>query len=412
MKNVLKIFATFLLLAFSNVHAQSLSAPTIDSYPSIVDADEYTFSANIVSGGKLTVLGGAHLLAPITDGAGSDELDGKVSFTVALTQNKENIFTLTVEKDGQFSDSVMIKITEKEDNSSGSRPGDLLPPPAPKVDPIKNPVEGNSYSITGSAEAEANIYVRSTDGEVVASTRANANGIFSVDVALELNKTNRFNISAEDAAYNVSPSTQAVIQSIPMEDLPEGNENESLEQEVLKPLPFEDTSGHWSEPFIQKLFTLDVVNGKTATQFAPNDQVTRAEVTKIALETFGYSVDEPVQEVGFSDVPQVWYAPYVNRAAEIGIVKGVKGQFFPNRPITRAETLKILLEAAQIEVSDSLIEYSDVKNSDWFKAYVAFASRNNIVSGYSDGTFRPNQTITRAEVAKIAVKILELISDQ
>jgi len=73
-----------------------------------------------------------------------------------------------------------------------------------------------------------------------------------------------------------------------------------------------------------------------------------------------------------------------------------------------SSALKMLVVASGLDYLDSEVSFTDVKDSDWFAAFVGFAQQNNIAGGYDDGSFRPGNLITRAEVVKIAVKLLEL----
>lgn len=79
-----------------------------------------------------------------------------------------------------------------------------------------------------------------------------------------------------------------------------------------------------------------------------------------------------------------------------------------HRSLTRAEFLKLVINAAGIDVSNEADPaYSDVPSSHTLKQYIAYATRNNLVSG-QNGKFRPNDTITRAEVAKVFVNAAAL----
>ncbi len=186
---------------------------------------------------------------------------------------------------------------------------------------------------------------------------------------------------------------------------------------------FTDTRAHWAKSYINHIAGLGIVSGKSATRFAPDDMITRAELTKVAMNAFGYEVPESVSERPFQDVPfGAWSAPYIQTAKENGLVRGLAGgRFEPDTPITRASALKILIEATGFEgVEDNLYEnyagnpgwwyvsFPDVLIGEWYDKYVAYAHDYGIVRGYEDGTFRPGSPITRAEVAKIVTKILEL----
>ena len=165
------------------------------------------------------------------------------------------------------------------------------------------------------------------------------------------------------------------------------------------------------------------MSGKAAGVFAPNDAITRAELTKIAVKAFGIPVSSVATYKPFDDVDTTsWYAPYIIAAKDAGIVQGYENNVFsPNGLVNRAEALKILLGAAKLSGIDenyatnyaskegySFVGFPDVLIGEWFAKYVAYAKDNSIVGGYADGTFGPGNSITRAEVAKIIVKILDM----
>lgn len=400
MKKIIFLTVFLLTLALPS-GVLALAAPTV-SAPSKIDADFYTFTISVPVGSTVSVLGGPSFIPPATDGAGSDELDGEVEVMVGLAQEQVNVFSITAEREGEFSDSVEVTIRETSSASGGQgSQGDTTAPDAPALQDIDNPVVAYQYTIKGSCEADANIYVRDTEGNVVGSTQANSKGIFQVTVDLETGKTNRLNVSAEDAAGNEGPAAQAMIQAV-QPDFPQ--------EKAASDCPFKDVEGHWAEDYICTMYEEEIVRGRTETTFDPNANITRAELTKIALNTFGHSVYSAVSEPPFPDVPvTAWYAPYVQTAKEMAIVGGFPdGTFGPDKPITRAATMKILVVASELDDVGYTADFPDVKDEDWFSKYVGFAQENDVVGGYADGKFHPDSLITRAEVAKIAMKLLEL----
>lgn len=185
---------------------------------------------------------------------------------------------------------------------------------------------------------------------------------------------------------------------------------------------FKDVKNHWGKAYIEKLQGMGVVSGKSATRFAPDELVTRAELTKIAVNAFGLPVPATVTAKPFADVAiDAWFAPYVQAAKDNGIVQGVgNNRFAPNEPVTRAAALKIFIETAKFTdvvavfqaqyMKDgwSYVFFPDVMIGQWFDKYVGYAKEKGIVGGYADGNFRPGNSITRAEAAKIAVKVLDM----
>ncbi len=88
-----------------------------------------------------------------------------------------------------------------------------------------------------------------------------------------------------------------------------------------------------------------------------------------------------------------------------GVIGGYPdGTFQPDREVNRAEALKILLEGGKFEITTITTSFPDVRADAWFAKYVGFAKTLGIVSGYPDGTFKPERTINRAEAMKMVLK--------
>lgn len=164
---------------------------------------------------------------------------------------------------------------------------------------------------------------------------------------------------------------------------------------------------HWANCYISQLVDLGVIDGYADGTFRPDYNITRAELTKIALLTNGYqpTTESEKWDPRFPDVePNTWQAAYINTAHQLGIIHGYNdGTFRPDAPVTRAEAVKILLRSAGLGTeSVDVVLYPDVPQSSWYYPYVAYATLNEIVDGFVDGRFGPNEYITRAEAAKIA----------
>ena len=116
------------------------------------------------------------------------------------------------------------------------------------------------------------------------------------------------------------------------------------------------------------------------------------------------AVIEPVR-ITFDDVNSdiAWAKDAIELLAGKGIINGTGGEKFePNRLISRAEFVRLLVSAQQLEAiayQEGL--FSDIDASDWFANYVATAYHNKVVWGYPDGSFRPYHNISRNEVASI-----------
>ena len=103
----------------------------------------------------------------------------------------------------------------------------------------------------------------------------------------------------------------------------------------------------------------------------------------------------------FSDIEGHWAKNWITQAVESGFVSGYEdGTFKPDRTITRAEFSKLINSAMYIENAAKL-NFSDVNNSEWFYNEVQKSVASGFFSGYENNTFRPNNPIKREEVAKV-----------
>ena len=121
------------------------------------------------------------------------------------------------------------------------------------------------------------------------------------------------------------------------------------------------------------------------------------------------------EQIEFTDVRSA--DPYVSAITwgkHNNIIGGYPdGSFKPNRTVNRAEFLKIALEAKGVDISTvrGFSGFSDVPTDAWFAPYVLYAKQHGIVEGYSDGTFKPEQTVNFAEALKIAYVALGVEGD-
>ncbi len=112
----------------------------------------------------------------------------------------------------------------------------------------------------------------------------------------------------------------------------------------------------------------------------------------------------------FSDVPDLNpHKAAIESLTAAGVLTGYPdGSFKPDQDVNRAEALKIILVGLGIDTTASEgSNFSDVKSSDWFDPYVATGVKLGIVKGYDDGTFKPQQTVNRAEATKMALLAAE-----
>ncbi|MDD4351530.1 MAG: S-layer homology domain-containing protein [Candidatus Gracilibacteria bacterium] len=189
---------------------------------------------------------------------------------------------------------------------------------------------------------------------------------------------------------------------------------------VVVPIPqvsaFDDVAdGYWAQEYIEFLSSKKIISGYGDDNFGPEDKLTRAQAVKILLGATARKLQD-VDTASFPDVEEdSSLLAYIETAFNLGVVSGYEdGSFKPERPVTRAEFTKILLTAAYKTIDDITAPaegaFSDVKEDDWFYKYVYSAKELGYLGGYEDGTFKPDQNITRAEASKIVYQFLHEFS--
>ena len=153
--------------------------------------------------------------------------------------------------------------------------------------------------------------------------------------------------------------------------------------------------------------------GYTGGTFGPERDMTRAEVTTMFARLLTEQIEaDKTYSNTFSDVPKgYWAASYIGYMQQFGIITGYSdGSFRPDAPVTRAEFAVI---ASRFEkLTEGSKSFADVPDTYWAARYINFAATRGWVTGYSDGTFKPENTITRAEVAAVTCRLLERSADQ
>lgn len=168
-----------------------------------------------------------------------------------------------------------------------------------------------------------------------------------------------------------------------------------------------------SKPVLNKEDHMAFLQGYADGTFRPEANMTRAQVTVMFARLL---VDK--MEVGatytnsFSDVPaDYWAANEIGYMEKFGIINGfTDGTFRPNDPVTRAQFAAIACRFE--ELTEGTKTFSDVPADHWASKYISYAAERGWVGGYTDGTFRPNNYITRAQVAAVTCRLLERNADQ
>ena len=171
--------------------------------------------------------------------------------------------------------------------------------------------------------------------------------------------------------------------------------------------PFTDLTGHWAESYVLPLYEKGIINGKSATTFDPDANLTRAEFVTLALKV--PAVPTPNFEKPFDDVDQTqWFGSTVSEAKARNLIPDemVKdNKFNPDQPITREEMTAIIVrlwESFRGILSPANLSFTDVNAfSPWATDSIAKAVSLGVITGNPDGTFNPAGLATRAEASVI-----------
>lgn len=166
----------------------------------------------------------------------------------------------------------------------------------------------------------------------------------------------------------------------------------------------ENLKTHWAGESVDKWQGNGVVQGYPDGSFKPDHKVTRAELVSIINKLFGFST---LSKISFSDVPaKAWYASALSIAMQAGYYKG-----FPDNKakadteVTRQDAATLLASVFSLEPGTKTGTFTDQASISAY-AKEAIGALSGILSGYPDGTFRPSDSITRAEVVTIVDRLL------
>lgn len=216
-------------------------------------------------------------------------------------------------------------------------------------------------------------------------------------------KADGTNVPVDEKAYTFTMPASAVKVTVEFE---EGKNEPSVD-----PTPADDkfadvADDFWAAKDIYTLKDAGIIGGKSATEFDPEGDVTRAEFAKMVVGLFGYKATSDA--VNFEDCKaEDWFTPYVAAGVEAGVIKGVSDtEFAPNATITREDACTILGRALNKVAQSNELKFTDAdKVAEYAAPYVALLSELGYVNGYEDGSFAPTNNITRAEAAKIIAGI-------
>lgn len=177
---------------------------------------------------------------------------------------------------------------------------------------------------------------------------------------------------------------------------------------------FTDMNQHWARPHAELLASLGVVNGMGDGTFAPDQRVTRAQFAKMAVVALNLPIPQSTS-LTFQDARSVpdWAQPYVAGAAQAGLIKGYDDNTFrPDQPITRAQIAAVVARALWVKGHQPAGQVRPFVDQDfiptWVVRDVEKAAMAGIITGYEDGTFRAERTASRAEAATMVRRLWDV----
>ncbi|NGZ76515.1 phosphatase PAP2 family protein [Saccharibacillus sp. VR-M41] len=171
---------------------------------------------------------------------------------------------------------------------------------------------------------------------------------------------------------------------------------------------FSDLNNHWSGDAVSKAAKLGIVSGYAGGTFRPNAPVTRAEFAAMIARAFGIQASS--NQASFRDVRGSWAAGHIAALADLGVIAGYgDGSFKPNAKVSRAEMAAMIARVINLgELSNGKgASYGDVDGEYWAAGVIGLASSAGLMNGTSASSFAPNKQASRAEAITLIIRALE-----
>ena len=365
---------------------------------------------------KVTVTGGTTPSQPGSStggssGGSSSDRDSHDSNPVIKTETKNNTDGSTTKtetrRDGSVTqtttgkDGSVTKAETKKDGSSVTE-NKAADGSTGTVKTDKNGQTEAAAKVSGKAVEDAK-----KNGEAVkvpVEVEAARNSSTAPTVSIELPK-GAGETKVEIPVSNVTPGTVAVLvhldgteeilkDSIPTEDGIQLTVDGSATVKIVdNSKGFIDTRNHWAEDEIDFVSARGLVNGMSATIYAPNASTTRAQLWTILARQNGADLTGG----------NTWYEKAQNWTKDKGVSDGAN----PNAAITRAQMVTMLWRAVGQPTAGGTANFTDVPTDSYYAQAVAWAVENGITTGVGNGHFDPTSTCTRAQIAAFLARSMK-----
>ena len=344
-------------------------------------------------------------------GGSSSDRDSSDSNPVIKTETKNNADGSTTKTETRRDGSVTQTTTGKDGSVSKTE----TKPDGSSVTENKA-ADGSTGTVktdkNGQTEAETTLSGKAIEdakknGEAVKApveVKATRNSSTAPTVSIELPK-GAGETKVEIPVSNVTPGTVAVLvhpdgteeilkDSIPTEDGIRLTVDGSATVKIVdNSKGFIDIQDHWAEDAIDFVSARGLVNGMTATIYAPNNSTTRAQLWTILAR----QVDADLTG------GNTWYEKAQNWAKDKGVSDGAN----PNAAINRAQMVTMLWRAVGQPTAGGTANFTDVPTDSYYAQAVAWAVENGITTGIGNGKFDPNATCTRAQIAAFLARSMK-----
>lgn len=158
-----------------------------------------------------------------------------------------------------------------------------------------------------------------------------------------------------------------------------------------------DISDYWAKEVIREWVEKGRVKGYPDDTFRPKNDISRAEFMILVNNAFGFREEA---EIDYIDIEMnAWYSQHIRRAKAAGYISGYNDKTIkPNNPITREEVAVVISRLMKLEPNENGVEiFKDKNEITWSKGYVGVVSTKKYMVGFLDQTFKPRNNITRGE---------------
>lgn len=174
----------------------------------------------------------------------------------------------------------------------------------------------------------------------------------------------------------------------------------------LAPGKYHDVSNnHWAYEEIKQLGENNIVNGVGQSLFLPNKTLTRAEAATIINRVKQLPASSATYS--YPDIANHWAIDSINAAIEAGYFTGFEdGTFRPNDQLTREQVAALFNRVFALEEKEAVVTFIDVDENHWSYSHIKTFIANNITVGFGDNTYRPTEGVTRAQFVVFLHRVL------